>query len=111
MKKKSIRASGLIRINKVFIIKKIVDHIYKDLDDELTYYIDIPFHFDWQLFKQVSLNVKNNLENSNFDAAPGFIYLKNIMDFVRLYIKNPEVIRLQNVREKFLEEIHRIQTG
>lgn len=109
MKKRNINAPGLIKIIKVFSIEKLTDHIFKDLEDASTFYISIPYHFDWSLFKKVSANVKNNLDNSNYDNASGFIYLKRLMEFVRIYAKNPDINRLQSIREKYLEEIKKIQ--
>jgi hypothetical protein len=109
MKKRNINAPGLIKLNKVFTIEKLADYIYKDLIDENTYYISVPFHFNWNLFKKVTMIVKNNLDNSNFDCASGFIYLKTIMEFIRIYAKNQDIQRLQSIREKYLEEIRKIQ--
>ncbi|MBN2522322.1 MAG: hypothetical protein JXB24_03560 [Bacteroidales bacterium] len=109
-KKRNIHAPGIIKINKVFCLEKIADHVYKDVEDLLTYYLTAPFQLDWNLFREVTINVKNNLDNSNFDAAMGFIYQKRILDFIRLYLKNPDVNRLQNIRNKYLEEIHKIRT-
>lgn len=109
MKSHNLKDSGLIRIVKVFSMAMMADHVYKDLDDDLTFYIDIPHHFNWNLFRQATFNVKNNLDNRNFDAALGFIYQKNIIDLVRIYTKNPNVNRLQQIREKYLEEIKKIK--
>lgn len=98
-----------IRINKVFIVNRIDEQIYKDLEDDMMYYLMVPYCFNWNLFKKVTQNVKNNLENSNFDAAVGFVYLKTVSDFIRIYTTNPEVHRLTGIRNKYLEEIKRIQ--
>lgn len=109
MKKKKISAPGLIRIDKVFSLAAIEDYLYKDNDDDKTFYLEIPYHFNWNIFKKSTEHVKNNIDNSNFDAALGFIYLKEIMDFIRIYTKNPDINRLHGIRNKYLEEIKRIQ--
>lgn len=109
MKTRNLKESCLIRIDKVYSMESMADHIYRDLDDDLTFYIDIPYHFNWNLFRQVTFNVKNNLDNRNFDAALGFIYHKHLLDLVRLYTMNPNVNRLRQIREKYLEEIKRLQ--
>jgi len=109
MKKRTISAQGLIRVDKVFSLERLQDYFYRDLDDERTYYIEIPFHFNWNLFKKVTFSVKNNLDNSNFDAALAFVYLKNIVEFIRIYAKNPSINQLQGIRDKYLDEIVRIQ--
>lgn len=109
MKGKSMNAPGLIRITKVFSLENMEENIFKDVDDDLIYYISLPYHFNWNLFKTVTLNVKNNLDNSNFDCALGFIYQKTIMEFVRIYGKHIDSMRLQLIRNKYLEEIRKIQ--
>lgn len=109
MKKLKINASGLIRVNKIFSLKRIAEHIYRDLDDKLTYYLSIPLHMNWNLFKQTVRQVKNNLDNSNFDCASGFIYLKTMIELVRIYTHHADISRLTMIREKFLEEIARNQ--
>ncbi len=109
LKKRRISAQGLIRVDKVFRLERLQDFFYRDLDDEQTYYIEIPYHFNWNLFKKVTFSVKNNLDNSNFDAALAFVYLRNIVEFIRIYAKNPSLSRLQGIRDKYLEEIVRIQ--
>jgi hypothetical protein len=48
------------------------------------------------------------MENRNFDAALGWIYLKEMIDFVRIYAKT-DTERLKSIREKYLDEIHRIR--
>ncbi len=109
MKGKNLNAPGLIRINKVFFLESMEEDIYKDLDDDLIYYITLPYHFNWNLFKTVTLNVKNNLDYSNFDCALGFIYLKRIAEFVRIYGKHIDIKRLEQIRNKYLEETRKIQ--
>jgi hypothetical protein len=109
LKKRNINAPALIKIEKVFSVEKMENFYYKDLVDELTFYVRIPYHFNWNLFRKATFNVKNNLENRNFDAALGFMYLKHIMDFIRIYTKNPDIKRLQGIRDKYLDEIKRIQ--
>ena len=109
MKKRRISAHGLIRVDKIFSLELLQESFYRDLDDEKTYYIEIPYHFNWSLFRKVTFTVKNNLENSNFDAALAYIYLKSIVEFIRIYAKSPTIDRLQGIRERYLEEIYRIQ--
>lgn len=109
MKGKNMKAPGLIRITKIFSLENMENNIYKDLDDELTSYITLPYHFNWNLFKTVTHNVKNNLDNSNFDCALGFIYLKTIQEFVRIYGTHVDMKRLHLIRNKYLEEIRKIQ--
>jgi hypothetical protein len=98
---------GLIRIEKVFCLERMEEHYYKDLEDERTFYFDIPYHFVWNDFKNATLDIKNNLDNNNFDAALGFIFQKEILEMVRIYTHHGSIERLQVIREKYLEKIKR----
>jgi hypothetical protein len=57
----------------------------------------------------VTRNIKNNLDNSNFDCASGFIYFKELMEFVRIYGLNADIVRLRIIRQKYLDEIAKIR--
>ncbi len=109
MKKRKINDPGLIRINKVFCLERLSPDIFKDLEHEHTFYVSVPVHLNWTLFKKVTEKVKNNIVNSNFDCASGFIYQKTILELVRIYTHNTDVNRFQTIRNKYLEEIDRIQ--
>lgn len=106
---KNINAPGLMRITKIFLIEQIENYIYKDIEDSNTYYLAVPYHFSWNLFRRVTLSIKNNMDNSDFDCASGHIYLKDMMEFVRIYINNPDMDRLKHIREKYLDEISKIR--
>lgn len=108
LKHKKVKATGLIKIEKVFRLEKTDDFVYRDRDDELTYYLNIPYSFNWNQFKKVTYAIKNNLENRNFDAAMGYVYLTEWFDFVRIYARM-DPGRLRIIREKYLEEIDRIR--
>jgi hypothetical protein len=108
LKYKKIRSAGLMKIEKIFHLEKVDESIYRDQEDAFTTYLQIPYAFNWNLFKKVTTNIKNNLENRNFDAAIGFVYLKEIVDFVRIYAKT-DISRLRIIHEKYLEEISHIQ--
>jgi hypothetical protein len=108
LKHKKIKGSGIIKVEKIFRLENLDEFIYKDRDDELTYYLNIPYSFNWNLFKKVTYSIKNNIENRNFDAAMGFIYRATLLDFIRIYAKS-DIARLRIIREKYLEEINRIR--
>jgi hypothetical protein len=108
-RKKSIKSPALMRITKIFSLEKIANHIYKDLDDSNTFYLSIPYHFKWEKFRKVTFSIQNNLDNSNFDCASGFIYLKEMIEFVRIYTQNHDLTKLQLIREKYLDEISKIR--
>lgn len=109
MKMKMINSPGLMSITKMFLLEKLDMNIYRDLEDNNTYYLSVPYHFSWNLFRKVTEIIKNNLDNSNFDCASGFIYLKDMMEFVRIYVQEFDINRLKLIHKKYLEEIARIR--
>ena len=106
---RKINDLGLIRIEKVFCLELLEEHYYRDLEDENTFYLDIPYHFNWNEFNRVTFDIKNNLDNNNFDAALGFIFLKEMRELVRIYTHHCSTERLKAIREKYLEEIKKLQ--
>jgi hypothetical protein len=105
MKSSNIDASCLISLQKPFIIKKLVDKIFRDLENENTYYLEIPREISWSLFKKITSVIINNIDNSNFDAAKAYIYYKGITDFIRIYTRNPSLQRLEDILERYNTEI------
>jgi len=78
-------------LKKLFILERIDDNIFKDLEDEYMYYLEIPREISWSLFRKITSSVINNIDNSNFDAARAYIYFDGITDFVRIYTRNPSM--------------------
>ena len=107
-KTKKIDNNAVIQIKKIFKIQKITENIYKDLDDSLMYYIEIPYQLKWNAFFQITKSVKNNLENNNFDAALGAIYTDGVKDVVRLYCQENDIDNLGNIHGRYLQEINRV---
>ncbi len=104
-----IHEPALIRIVKMFVCEKIDPLILRDLVNANTYYLTIPYHFGWEQFREVTRKVKNNMYNNNFDAAVGYLYLSVLTEFVRIFDYNPGIEKLALIREKYLDEIKRIQ--
>lgn len=109
MKYQKIHEPALMRIVKMFVCEKINHDIFRDIINDHTYYLTIPYHFTWEQFVQVTRKVKNNMYNNNFDAALGYLYLRVLTEFVRIFDFNPGLERLSIIREKYMDEIKRIQ--
>ncbi|OQY00698.1 MAG: hypothetical protein B6I20_08375 [Bacteroidetes bacterium 4572_117] len=67
-KQKKIDTVALIKIQKYMAIEEIGEGIYKDLEEENTSYLQIPMELNWPQFKSITHKIKNNMDNSNFDA-------------------------------------------
>ncbi|MBN2348272.1 MAG: hypothetical protein JXJ22_05515 [Bacteroidales bacterium] len=109
-KKKNIHANGLISLKKTFLIESVTDNIYKDIEDPSMFYLDIPYYLTWNIFKTITKNLKNNLDFRNFDAALGYFYVSDLMDFIRIYSTDIEMSQLSSIRDKYLEMINRYMT-
>jgi hypothetical protein len=107
LKKKSINGEGIIELKKHFELEALGEGIYKDLEDPLMYYLRIPKHLSWQIFQEITTSIKHNLDNLNFDGALGSIYLKDIIDVVRIFAKDMELGDLSIIRQQYLEELRK----
>jgi hypothetical protein len=107
MKKKNIRGDGIIEIKKQFELEKLDDGIYKDMEDPLMYYLQIPRYLKWSLFLEITTSVRHNLDDLLFDAALGAIYMKEITEVVRIFARDVAVEDLQNLRSRYLDELRK----
>ena len=105
MKKRKIQGAGIIEIKKHFELEKIEDGIYKDLEDPLMYYLQIPVHLTWSVFLEITTSIKHNLDDLSFDGALGAIYMKEVTEVVRIFAKDLSIPDLQMIRQKYVEEL------
>ncbi|KPL17551.1 MAG: hypothetical protein AMS23_05460 [Bacteroides sp. SM1_62] len=107
LNKKSVKGDGVIELKKHFELEALGEGIYKDLEDPLMYYLRIPRHLSWQVFFEITTSIRHNLDNLNFDAALGSIYLKDIIDVVRIFAKDMELGDLSKIRQQYLDELRK----
>ena len=107
MKKRNIQGDGVIEIKKHFQLEKLEDGIYKDLEDPLMYYLQIPTHLKWSLFQEITTSIKHNLDDLSFDGALGAIYMKNITEVVRIFARDVGMEDLQKIRKSYHEELRK----
>ena len=107
MKKRTFNDKGLIRVFKHFSLEELEEGVFKDTYDPFMHYLEISCPLTWKMFEAVTMSVKNNVDNNNFDAAIATVYAKNLMDVVRIYEKDPGLDRLRDLRKLYLEEIRK----
>ncbi|MFO7656586.1 MAG: hypothetical protein R6W78_05930 [Bacteroidales bacterium] len=107
MKNKIINTEGILNLKKLFSLERINDGIFQDMEDPLTFYLEIPSAISWSLLRKITLSVKNNIGNRNFDAAKAFVYFNGITDFVRVYLTNANLERLIDIRNHYHNEINK----
>ena len=101
--------SSIIRVRKYFKVEKIATRLFLDLFDEGTYYLQIPVFLDWDAFEKMTMAIKYNLQNNNFDAGLTSVYYeKGIMDLVRIYDVEADQEKLNFILAKYLDAIDRI---
>ncbi len=111
MKKRTVKAKGVIQLKKLFNIECIEDGIYKDLDDLSMFYVTLPRQVNWQMFVQITQRVRNNVDKqlANFDAALGAIYTKNILDVARIYSRETSLEKLRVIRKKYISIMEKLE--
>lgn len=107
LKKREVDALAVITLKKIFDIEPIEEYIFKDNDEPSTFYIEISHQLSWEQFRQLTYNVRNNIDKdkTNFDAALAAIYTKDVMDAVRIYSKDIELETLRLIRQIYEEEL------
>jgi hypothetical protein len=107
MKKRQISGEGIIEIKKHFELEILEDGIFKDLEDPLMYYLEIPRQLNWQMFLEITTSIKHNLDDLLFDGALGSIYMREIKDVVRIFARDIELRDLNAIRSHYLEELRK----
>lgn len=109
-KQKTINSQGLIVIKKHFFVEEIEEGVYRDIDESSKFYIDLPVALPWNQFKEHINYIKNNLDNSDFDAAQGIFYRRSgIVELVRLYICEGEFEKVQRIHSMLIDQIEKKQ--
>lgn len=104
--KKQDKVTAMLKIRKFYNIEELAEGIFQDMDQKLFSYLQIPTNPSWETFKNMTLNLKYNIEDKNFDAALGHIYHDGgLMDIVRIYDHHSSLEKLTFIRDKYLEYI------
>ena len=105
MKKREIKGEGIIEIRKQFELEELEPGIFKDLEDSHMHYFQISRHLNWPMFLEITTSIKHNIDNLHFDAALGVIYLKEIIDVVRIFTKDLSLDELRTIKNMYSEEL------
>ncbi len=107
--KKMAQFETFIRVRKFFSMKLTLDGIFQDLTDKHTSYIVLPNNLRWKMFEKITMDIKYNIEDKNFDAAQTSVFAKEgLIDFVRIYDRDTCQGKLLHIKEKYLEAIARL---
>lgn len=104
--KKISAYTSTIKITKYFQITFNSEGIYNDDNWKGMYYLRIPTKLRWDDFERITLSIKHNVEDNNYDAALTTMYdEEGVLDFVRIYDEQCCQGKLLFIREKYLEAI------
>ncbi|MBU8893685.1 MAG: hypothetical protein KOO66_12975 [Bacteroidales bacterium] len=107
-KQKMINSKGIIIINKHFFVSESGEGLYNDLEEDSKFYIELPKDLPWDEFKEFTQSIKNNIDNSDFDAAQGVFYRKEgIIEVVRLYICEGDTGKVKNIHKLYIDKIQK----
>jgi hypothetical protein len=97
---------ALIRINRFMNIEKIDEGFYHSGTEENAYFIEIPKHINWDDFRTMTYEIKNNITDKNFDIALGIFYHNGgITEILRVYRPKISLEMLKTIKEKYLKKL------
>ena len=97
---------ALVRVNKFFTIKKVTDQIWQSNGNPNRYYIHIPKYIDWNEFRDVTFDIKNNVSVTGYDVAKGIFYENNgITEMVRIIKPDITEAMVKEIHQKYLDRL------
>jgi len=98
--------SGIIKVKKYFLVEVLSDYLFKDVEVPFMYYFAIPVQLRFNQFEKITVELKHNMEEPNFDVALGTIYRKlGLIDVIRVYDEKCSPEKLEMIRTKYLQAI------
>lgn len=98
--------TAIIRVNKFFQIKKIEEGIYQSMGNPNRYYITIPRYLSWDEFRDMTFDIKNNINVSGYDVAKGIFYEnQGITEMIRVVKPDITLDMVKEIRKKYLDRM------
>lgn len=107
LKKKNIQAPALIHLRKPYILEEIEEGIYKDIEEPMMWYFVVNTRLEWNMLKMMTDSIKNNIENNNFDAAFGWVFVNTITDIIRIYADDLTLDNIKDLQARYRDEIRK----
>jgi len=102
----SEKTDALIRVNRFFELFTLEEGIYQSQENKDLYYITIPKNITWEVFRQMTFDIKNNVSVTNYDIIKGMFYEnEGITDMLRLIKKNITLDMVKEIQKKYLEKL------
>lgn len=109
--KKFNEEEALINLKKFYFLKPLNDNIYADKVRSDMNYAILDKYLNWELFRKITMEVKNNISDSSYDIAKGTFYMDNeIVDMVRIFKPNISLDLLNEIYELYQKTIKKYTT-
>lgn len=96
-----------IKIRKFFKMHEIEKGIFQDDIIKEMHYLIIPKALRWNSFEKITMEIKYNMDDNNYDAAMVSVFYENgILDMVRIYDQKSSIEKLRTIRKKYLDKIN-----
>jgi len=110
IKFKRLEGSARIKVHRYFLVEETAPGVFRDLQEAEQFYLEIPVLLRWKSFEAITRDVKNNVDNSNFDAALGMMYrYEGPVELIRIWARDQTPERAIQLRGKYLQFIHRAE--
>jgi len=101
--------SSLIEVRKFFEMETLTEGIYRNIEQQDTYYLRVPGYLPWDDFERITINIRNNMNHKLYDAAQAAIYEKTgLVDLIRIYDRKASLETLGVLRQKYITEFERL---
>ncbi len=102
----SEKTDAIVRVNRFFDLIKVEEDIYQSQQNKDLYYITIPKNVTWEVFREMTYAIKNNVSVTNYDIVKGIFYEnEGITDMLRLIKTNITLDMVKEIQKKYLEKL------
>jgi hypothetical protein len=102
----SEKTDAIVRVNRFFELFEVEKGIYQSQQNKDLYYITIPKNITWEVFRDMTYAIKNNVSVTNYDIVKGIFYEnEGITDMLRLIKTNITLDMVKEIQKKYLEKL------
>jgi len=107
---KSVRLSkgtdAIVRINKFFELYELEKGFYQSPNNKDRYYVEISEYMNWDQFRDLTFDIKNNVSVTNYDIAKGIFYEnEGITDMLRIVKPNITIDMVKEIQHKYMDRL------
>jgi len=98
--------NALIKVNKFFDLNQVDESIFQSPNNKNRFYIEIPKDVDWNKFRDLTFDIKNNVSVTNYDIAKGIFYKNDgITDMLRVIKPNITLEMVKEIQQKYFDRL------